>query len=166
MARKKSLELKSILPTNLDLLEKVNAFGSLDRGLYWCVFRINENFFSFLCGIVANLPLSALFALLSVGFGTTVYEIAVYVMYVALVVCSALATYSSIKFTVRHIEIQQTVGKIENKEIYNNKTAEITLEKLPQLRKFAVMFTVTMLLSVALIIAMIVVYNVGQYINT
>ena len=121
-----------IEPTRDELIEKATELSRFEKKIVNMVATTNENLFSFLCGIITNIPISVLFSILSISIDGSLKGWLILCLYVTLLGFSTLLSVCSIKFTVRYIEMRNRVDQVKNREAYNNIFMEKALELLPR----------------------------------
>lgn len=158
MAAKKSIKL-IMEPTRDDLVEKIKSFSKLKISIINSITSINNNLFSFLCGIITNIPISVLFSILTMKVSFAGLEIVKFIVYVLFLVSSSMLAVYSIKFTVKHIEINSDCDRISNKEIYRNCLIEKVILNMSDLLSNIYHIFVWGGISLLLIISLFVINN-------
>ncbi len=121
----KSLKEKIINPTDPNLMQKISSnFNKLDYILLYCVQFINQNLFSFISGIIANIPISLILNLLSVNIICNTYGILYLVFYVISIIVSISLCIEAFAFTLKHIDINERARSESDKIIMNNYLVE------------------------------------------
>ncbi len=119
------LKKKIINPTDPTLIQTISSnFNKLDYLLLYCVQFINQNLFSFISGIIANIPISLLLNLLSVEISCTTYGILYLIFYIISVIVSILLCIEIFSFTLKHIDINERARSESDKIIMNNLLVE------------------------------------------
>lgn len=155
------MKLKNKLdgPTREDLVTQFNSCSRFGYFIIYLVTRLNENTFSFISGLIANIPISILLSLTTIKFETSCYGIGFAISLVVSVIFAVILLIASFKFALKHIEINKIADREQNKEIYNNKLYELCFEKLNYLKIqliLGIIFSVLLLGSLA---SMIIFFN-------
>lgn len=158
MGRKKQIKL-ILEPTRIELLEKVNLYTNFEKTIINLIITSNENLFSFICGIITNIPLTVLFNLITFKVDLTRIGISIFLTYIAFLIISSLLTFYMIKFTVKHIEIKQETDRITNKEIYVNKLFENVISMMKKLKKYLLFIIIFATLSISMMIMLFILNN-------
>ncbi|MBD5585397.1 MAG: hypothetical protein HDQ88_09965 [Clostridia bacterium] len=152
MAKSNRIE-EEYLPERPETREKICSLkGCLEISIYKTIIKNNgnENIFSFLCGIVANLPISAVFNLLAMKVDWACgKEITIFCLNLAFVVLSLILTYFLIKFTVVFISIIKVADREDNNISRKNVRAEEIYAKIGKLKSFIIFSIVFAVLCVA-----------------
>ena len=160
MATKKSVKL-IIEPTRDDLVEKIKSFSKIKIRIINSITSVNNNLFSFLCGIITNIPISVLFSILTMKVSFVGLEIIKFVLFVAFLVSSSMLALYAIRFTVKHIEINSDCDRISNKEIYRNCLIEKVILNMPELVSYIYHIFAWGGISLLLIISLFIINNCG-----
>lgn len=132
-------------PTKKNLLEKVNSFSKKEIIIYYLISEVNESWFSFICGIVANIPITIFFNLVDFVIEDSYLY---FFLYVTSFIVSTVMTCALISFTIQNITINQKVRTETNLEIYDNKMAEEIINSLSTLKRSYDIFIIFSILFV------------------
>ena len=158
MATKKSIKI-IIQPTREDLAERVNSVPHSKIRIINSITSVNNNLFSFLCGIITNIPISVLFNILTIKLSFSWIGFIVLSLYVLFLFASSMLAVCAIKFTVKHIEINYFCNRISNKEIYINCLIEKILDNMAELSSIVCHTFICAGASLILIISLFIVNN-------
>lgn len=151
------------LPERPETREKIYKLkGRLEISIYKTIIKNNgnDNVFSFLCGIIANLPISAVFNLLAmkIDWGCR-KEITIFGLNLAFVVLSSLLTFFLIKFTVHFISIIKVSDREDNNISRKNVRAEEIYVKIGKLKTVIVLSIIFAVLCIADFVGVFIVNN-------
>ena len=158
----KAEKIKGLLvkPTQKHLAFTFDNMSFLDSTAYYMISCVDENFFSFLSGIVVSFPVTILFNMTSYKIESS-GDWWVFALNILLLINTCLLSYHSIAFTMAHIFINKLTSSIDNIEISTNIMAEAIFAKIKTMSSHIVRFGLNLIVFVILIIV-IIFYNTGQ----
>ena len=157
MGKQKQKKIKNKLnePTKEELVIKFNNCSCFSYLIIYLIEKVNENTFSFISGIIANIPISILLSLTAIKFENSYYGIGYIISLAISIVFSIILLIASCKFAIRHIEINKIADRGLNEEIYNNLLCELCFKNLNYLKRqlrICIVFFILLLCSLALTI--------------
>lgn len=152
-------------PTKSELLNIFNQCTKKEKYIYYCIAELNENIFSFLCGVIISLPISIVFNLISFNIENNIYNYVYLGLYVLLLIISIVMSVYSIKFTIKHIEIHNNLNFEKNEEKYKNILARNIFDSMKELKlAFNVLVSQAIMFS-SIIIVMFIINNVFKIVK-
>ncbi len=157
--KQKKLKHKLNAPTKEDLVVKFNNCSRFGYLIIYLITKLNENTFSFISGLIANIPISILLSLTTIKIENSCYGIGFTISLIVSVVFAVILLIASCKFALRHIEINKIADREQNEEIYNNKLFELCFKNLTYLKKQIIIGIVFLILLLGSLISMITFFN-------
>ncbi len=161
MANKsKSKLIDKINPTLNELKNSLANFSVFDLKLLYSFLFIDSNLFSFICGIIVNLPISILFFIVELKLCFTLTGYFYLISFIVAFVCSIIMSIFIIKFTLIHIEINKQFD-MSNNEIRTNKLIEYCIKQktITKVKFIIVKFIVFSILLACALIALFLISN-------
>lgn len=146
-------------PTKKELVDQFNNCSRFECLIIYLVTKLNENMFSFISGLIANIPVSILLSLTTIKIETSCYGISFAISLVMSFIFAIILLIASFKFTLKHIEINKAADREQNKEIYNNKLYELCFETLNYLKTQLVICLIFTILLLCSLISTITFFN-------
>lgn len=147
-------------PTKSELREKLDKCKPFECFVIYLIVVTNENTFSFISGLIANIPLSFLFFLISFKIKKTFWDILYLMLIFFASFISVVFTIITFQFSLKHIHIKNIALSESNREIRTNKEIEQCLHDLKYLTKRVRWFIVLGLVLCVIFVALCIIYNV------
>ncbi len=162
MANKnKSKLINKINPTIDNFREGLNSFSCFEIGIVYALIQIDSNLFSFISGIVVNLPISLLFSVVALKIVYTTAGIAQLILYIISLISAIIMSVLIIQLTLKHIEINKIFDTV-NSEIKTNKCVEFCVnekEIIVKIKNKIKLFIFASILLVCSLIALFIILN-------
>lgn len=146
-------------PTIPELKNKLQQSDSLGLRIIFLIFQVDQNLYSFICGIVTNLPISVLFNLLDMNINEMPYKWLYFTLYILLLIDTVVMTVAIIKFTLLHIKINEKARRETVSEAYTNLMYRQIFESMRILRKIYWVFMISLCLFILFVIALFAINN-------
>lgn len=159
MASREKLILLLSPPTTYDLKQKLQQSSHLELRIAFLISQVNQNLYSFICGIVTNLPISVLFNLISIDINENPYKWLYFAIYILLLIDTVAMTVAIIKFTLLHIKITEKAHRENVSEARNNSMYHLIFESMKALRKIYWIFMLSFCLFVIFVVALFIINN-------
>ncbi len=164
--QRKSKLIDKINPTIDELKNSLTEFPVFDLKLLYSLLLVDSNLFSFICGIIVNLPISLLFFIVEL---TLCFSLAGYfylISFIIAFVCAILMSIYIIKFTLIHIEINKQFN-IDNNEIRTNKIIEHCIEQktIKKLKSVIIKFIIFAIIFAVALVALFLISNFWLSLN-
>lgn len=160
-AREKLIEAYGLTPpTKQDLKNKFEQTNRIGLRIIFLVSHVDQNLYSFICGIVTGIPISVLFDLLDMNVSDMPYTWGYFALYFLLLFDTVGMTVAAIKFTMLHIRIHEKASCESVKEASRNSLYQQIFDSMPVLLKAYRMFIFSLALFVFLVIVLFFVNNI------
>lgn len=146
-------------PTIPEMEKKLQQSDSLDLRIIFLISQVDQNLYSFICGIVTNLPISALFNFLDMNINEKPYKWLYFALYIFLLIDIVVMTVDVFKFTLLHIKINEKARREKVSEAYTNLMYRQIFESMRTLRKIYRVFMSSFCLFILFVIALFAINN-------
>lgn len=147
-------------PTKPDLQGKYEQASRFELRIIYLFTQVDQNLYSFICGIVTGIPISVLFDLLNMNVREMPYRWGYFALYLMLLLDTAVMTVAAIKFTMLHISICEKASDESVKEASRNSLYQQIFDAMPVLKKVYHRFVTSFVLFVFLVIVLFAVNNI------
>ena len=146
-------------PTIPELKNQLQQSDSLGLRIIFLISQVDQNLYSFICGIVTNLPISALFNFLDMNINEMPYKWLYFTRYRLLLIEIVVMTVDIFKFTLLHIKINEKARHEKVSEACTNLMYQQIFESMRTLRKIYWVFMLSFCLFILFVIALIAINN-------
>ena len=153
----KNIKDKINKPTNPTIMERITLqFSKLDYLLLYCVQFINPNLFSFISGIIANIPISLLLNLISLDIECNTNGIVYLIFYILSVITSIFLCIEAFAFTLKHIDLNERARDESDKIIMNNQLVLNYINASKKMKKDFVLALLSGIMVIACLILLVI----------
>lgn len=118
--REKIIEKYNLTPpTTPELKDKFERTNHFELRIIFLVKKVDQNLYSFICGIVTGIPISIVFNLMDMNVSEMPYEWCYFVLYLMLLLDTVVMTVAAITFTLLHIKIHEKANHKSRVETYS-----------------------------------------------
>lgn len=146
-------------PTISEMEEKLKQSDSLDLRIIFLISQVDQNLYSFICGIVTNLPISALFNFLNMNINDMPYKWLYFTLYILLLIDIVVMTVAIFKFTLLQIKINEKARREKISEAFTNSMYSQIFESMRTLRKIYWVFIISFCLFILFVISLFAINN-------
>lgn len=146
-------------PTIPELKNQLQQSDSLGLRIIFLISQVDQNLYSFICGIVTNLPISALFNFLDMNINEMPYKWLYFTLYILLLIDIVVMTVDIFKFTLLHIKINEKARHEKVSEACTNLMYQQIFESMRTLRKIYWVFMLSFCLFILFVIALFAINN-------
>lgn len=147
------------LPTAPDLKKQLSQCHRLDFRIMFLISQVDQNLYSFICGIVASLPISVLFNFLDMEISAMPYKWFYFSLYILLLLDTVIMTVAAFKFTLLHIKISEKPSREKVIEKSTIMLYQLILDHIKPLRRSYWWFILSLVLFALLVIALFSINN-------
>ncbi len=159
MESREKLMLLLSLPTIPELKHKLQHSRLLELRIAFLISQVDQNLYSFICGIVTNLPISVLFNFLDMNINEMPYKWLCFTLYILLLIDSVIMTVAIIKFTLLHIKINERAQREKITEACTNLIYQQIFESMRTLRKIYWVLMISFCLFILFVFALFTINN-------
>lgn len=146
-------------PTIPEMEKKLQQSDSLELRIIFLISQVDQNLYSFICGIVTNLPISALFNFLNMNINEMPYKWFYFTLYMLLLIDIVVMTVAIFKFTLLHIKINEKARREKVSEACTNLMYRQIFESMRTLRKIYWVSMISFCLFILFVIALFAINN-------
>lgn len=146
-------------PTSPELRKRFDQCSRLEFRISFLISQVDQNLYSFICGIVAGLPISVLFNCLDMEVDALPYKWLYFSLYILLLLDTVVMTVAIFKFTLLHIKINEKPNREKVIEKSNIMLYQQIFDSMNTLRKTYWMFILSLVLFAIFVIALFAINN-------
>lgn len=146
-------------PTAPEMINRLNSSTLLERRIVFLIYQVDTNLYSFICGIVTNLPISVLFEFLNMDVKEVSNKWLLLILYTLLLIDTVVMTVAAFRFTLFQIAIKEKARREQFTEAYTNTMYNQIFDSMRNLRLSYKAFIISVCLFVLFVTALFFVNN-------